>query len=559
MLESLLVRNYALIQELEVPFNGGLNMITGETGAGKSILLGALSLILGNRADTSVLRDHREKCLVEGIFLSDDTTLKNLFDQHDLDYDASIILRREVTPQGKSRAFVNDTPVNLSVLREIGSRLVDIHSQHQNLLLNDPGYALHVLDSFARIKPLVGDYQAHFREYRKLENEITQISAELSKARADQDYLQFQFDQLDQARLVEGELEPILEEQEKLEHINEIQSRLAMAVSVLHDADEAIISRLKLLTSEIEAIAGFYREVQQPLDRLQATSIELDDIRQDISYLLDRLEPNPERLNQLSERIDLIFSLQKKHQVETVTDLIRLQEEFQTRLDRIVTTDDRLTGLVATKKRESDWLISWAGKLTKARKEVVRDFESQVTALLHGLGMPHGRFEIRIETRETFGPDGSDEVRFFFTANKNQPPEEISKVASGGEISRLMLAIKYLISDSLDIPTVIFDEIDSGVSGEIADKLGTQIAKIAQGRQVLNITHLPQVASKGDHHYLVYKYDDDKSSNTGMRLLNEQERVIELAKMLSGENLTDEAIQNARVLLEASHGTQPRS
>ncbi|MFO7617979.1 MAG: DNA repair protein RecN, partial [Bacteroidales bacterium] len=497
MLVSLLVRNYALISELEVKFGGGLNMITGETGAGKSILLGALSLILGNRADSSVLRDQQQKCLVEGLFSVEDQDFNELFEHHDLDFDQTIIIRREITPQGKSRAFVNDTPVNINVLREIGSRLVDIHSQHQNLLLNDSGYARHVLDSYGRLNPVVREYNLGYQNYRELEKDIRQITAELSKARADQDYLQFQFDQLEQARLTDGELEPLLEEQEMLEHAAEIQSRLAQAVNDLHDADEAILSQLKHLASELEGIASFYREVGHPVDRLRAVYIELDDIRQDISRLLDRVEPDPGRLSRVSERIDLIFSLQKKHQAETVAALISLQEKFLARLEGIVTTDDRLNALMAQLEQSSAWLADKAGDLTRERRKALPVFESQVTTLLRELGMPHGRFEIRLETRDLFGQDGSDEVKFFFSANKNQAPEEISKVASGGEISRLMLAIKYLISDSLDIPTVIFDEIDSGVSGEIADKLGTQIARIAEGRQVLNITHLPQVASKG--------------------------------------------------------------
>lgn len=551
MLASLAIRNYALISSLDVDFRDGLNMITGETGAGKSILLGALSLLLGNRADTQVLKEKDQKCLVEAVFDLDGLDLQELFESSDLDYDNRTVIRREITPQGKSRAFINDTPVNLNVMKDIGGRLVDIHSQHQNLIINDPGYALHVIDAFGRLGSQVGEFNAAHEKFREIEREIHHLTEELNRARAEQEYLEFQFAQLEQAALSEDEQESHQLEQELLEHAEEIQVKMSGTVNELHESDQAILSRLKQVIGDLHSIAGFYREVQPNIDRLQESYIELQDITRDLEGLLDHVEPNPGRLQWINDRLDLIYSLEKKHQVNSIRELMELKNQFQSRLQAIQTSDEAINSLQATHKVLLAELTAKATALTEARKKVLPGFEELVSSLLKELGMPHGRFEVHQNPTDSFTPEGRDEVRFYFAANKNQVPEEISRVASGGEISRLMLSVKYLISDSLAIPTVIFDEIDAGVSGDIADKLGTLISKVATGRQVLNITHLPQVASKGDHHYLVYKYDDEKTTHTAIRLLSAEDRVLELAKMLSGENITPEAVQNARVLLSS--------
>ncbi len=549
MLVSLAIRNYALITGLEVEFKSGLNMITGETGAGKSILLGALSLLLGSRADTQVLKDKTQKCLVEGAFSLTRLDLREVFERNDLDYDDPSIFRREITPQGKSRAFINDTPVNLAVLREIGSRLVDIHSQHQNLMINDPVYALHVVDQYGKLGEQHSAYLRIFERYRAVSGDLHRRREKLARAKADQDYLQFQLAQLDEARLTPREQEMLEQEQLLLEHAGDIQLQLAQGVHILNESDSSALGALKQIISGLQTLTSYYPEIEDPIGRFQSAYIELQDLSDELGRLRDHVESDPGRLQEIVARLDLINSLERRHQVSTVQELLDLQASFRERLDAIQTSDDEIAAL----KEEVDTLTlaleDAAGALSVARRAVFPEFENNVSQLLRELGMPNGRFEIHHEVHQEFTAEGFDEIIFWFSANKNQQPEELSLVASGGEASRLMLSIKSLIGSSLEIPTVIFDEIDSGVSGDIADKVGNLISRISKGRQVLNITHLPQVASKGDYHYKVFKYDDAETTHTTMKLLSADERVAELAQMLSGENVTPEAIQNARVLL----------
>jgi DNA repair protein RecN (Recombination protein N) len=549
MLISLSIRNYALITSLDVEFQSGLNMITGETGAGKSILLGALSLLLGNRADSQVLKDKGQKCLVEGAFDLSGLDIQEIFIRNDLDYDNPTIFRREINPQGKSRAFINDTPVTLAVLRDLGAKLVDIHSQHQNLLINDPVYALHVVDQYGRLHEQADEYLKIYERYKQLAHTLLQRQEKLNRAKADQDYLEFQLTQLDEAKLIVDEQDTLEAEQLLLEHAGDIQMHLAEGVQILHESEESILSHLKQIMTGLQSIAPYYPEISDPVNRFQALYIELQELSRELNQLQGHVESDPVRLHGIVERLDTVNSLEKKHQVTSISELLDLQTSYRERLNAIQTSDDEIIALKAELEKVTSELTVASHNLSNSRRKTFPDFEKNVSRLVRELGMPNGRFEVHHEVSKEFTPDGIDEVRFWFSANKNQPAEELSVVASGGETSRLMLSVKSLITNSLAIPTVIFDEIDAGVSGDIADKVGNLIGRISKGRQVLNITHLPQVASKGDYHYKVFKYDDVETTHTAMKLLTAEERVTELAQMLSGENITPEAILNARVLL----------
>jgi DNA repair protein RecN (Recombination protein N) len=478
--------------------------------------------------------------------------IQDLFKINELDFDNPTLIRREINPQGKSRAFINDTPVTLNVLRDIGVKLVDIHSQHQNLLINDPVYALHVVDQFGRLSALQYEYKEIFESYKHLSKTVREREDILNKAKADQDYLEFQLSQLDDAKLFAEEQELLEQEQLVLEHAGDIQNNLSNGIQLLQESEDSVLSKLKLILSGLQSIVPYYAEIAEPVSRFQVTYIELHDLAMDLGHLLDHVESDPSRLQWIVKRLDLLNSLEKKHQVNSVMDLLKLQRLYRDKLEALQTSDGEILALKLNLENIVKDLTSVAKKLSTRRLEIFPDFEKSVAMLLKDLGMPNGRFAVHHEISREFTVDGIDEIRFWFSSNKNQPPEELSLVASGGETSRLMLSIKSMISNSLAIPTVVFDEIDSGVSGDIADKVGNLISRISKGRQVLNITHLPQVASKGDFHYKVYKYDDATTTHTSMKLLTIEERINELAQMLSGENITPEAIQNAKVLLNIS-------
>jgi len=550
MLKSLSVRNYALITSLDVEFREGLNMITGETGAGKSILVGALGLLLGNRADTSVLREKDTKCQIEAAFLISGIDLKHFFSDNDLDYEESTTIRREITPQGKSRAFINDTPVTLNVLRDLTVKLVDIHSQHQVLLLSDPAFALHVVDQYGLLAGQVNDYRSLYNRFRNLEHRLSVLKAQLNQARADQDYLEFQVAQLDQAALKPGELESLEAEQELHEHAVEIMARLGETVQALHESEDSVETRLKQVIHSLESVAGYLRDLGSPVERLQSVYLEIQEASRDLNQMLGRMETDPERLAWVVGRLDLIHDLLRKHQSGSIGELLELGKQYRERLGSIALSDEEVRKGEAELGQLRQEITRLGILLREARKVTLSDFEGKVVELIRELGMPGGSFKALLEPLDEFSEEGMDAIRFLFSANKNMEPEELSRVASGGETSRLMLSVKSLVSGSLAVPTVIFDEIDSGVSGEIADKVGNLIARLSVGRQILNITHLPQVASKGDHHYLVYKYEDNHTTHTSIRLLDPEERILELAKMLSGEKVTREALENARVLLK---------
>lgn len=549
MLQSLNVHNYALINELTIDFNKGLNIITGETGAGKSILMGALSLILGQRADTSVLKDKSKKCIVEAKFNIKPYRLKTFFDENDLDYDDITIIRREITDNGKSRAFINDTPVNVSVLKDLSTHLVDIHSQHESLLLGDENFQMALVDSFAGHHALLHQYYEKYEEYHQIQSEYNQFISNAEKAKSDLDYLQFQYDQLEALKLNEGEQEELEEELEKLNHAEEIKLNLSKSFQLLNEEEFSVISNLKEAKNALNTIAKYLKESEDLNQRMESAYIELQDISHEIEQLNESIEYDPARIEFIRERLDSIYAQQQKHKVATVGELLQIKTDLETQIENINSFDfksDELNKKLEIKKNE---LIQLAQKISKNRKQVIPDLEQKITRSLVLLGMPNAAFKIKQVPVNEFLPTGNEIIKFMFSANKNVAPEEIEKVASGGEISRLMLSLKSILVENKTLPTIIFDEIDAGTSGEIADKMGVIIKQMSSKMQVINITHLPQIASKADFHYLVYKKDNHQTTNTYIKLLNKDERVNEIAKMLSGKELTDAAIQNAKVLL----------
>lgn len=550
MISNLKIRNYALIENLEIRFRSGYITITGETGAGKSILMGALSLILGQRADTTVLLKKDTKCIVEGQFRIGKQH-KVFFDQNDLDYDTETFVRREILPGGKSRAFINDTPVNLQVLKELGDQLVDIHSQHQSLQLRDHIYQLNVVDYVCENGSHLNTYRQTYDLYleakaalRKQEEEIGKISGEL-------DYFQFQFDELAAAKLKPGELEGLEQEMAQLEHAEEIKLSLAGAGEALSGEGQALH-----LLNEALHLQKKIREVHKPsgefADRLQSVYIELKDIAAEMASVAEKISYDPDKLQEVKDRIDLVYSLLQKHRMKTVDELLDLQESLNEKITAITFSDEHLEKLRKETVQLRGRLEELAAGLHEGRVRTGAFIEKEVAAQLTQLGIPHATFRVKVDQTDTPDRNGMDDIRFLFSANKQAPPEEISKVASGGEVSRLMLTIKSLLSDYKGLPTLIFDEIDAGVSGEIAEKMGAIMKRMSGGRQVIAITHLPQVAAQGEEHFLVYKEEEAHSTITRIRKLTDEERVTEIAKLLSGERLTEAALSNAMELLKPS-------
>lgn len=550
MLQSIYIQNYALINELEIDFKDGLNIITGETGAGKSILLGALSLVLGQRADTTVLKDKSTKCFVEAQFQVKQYQIKHFFTQNDLDYDDLTTIRREITDKGKSRAFINDTPVNLSILKDLSTKLIDIHSQHESLLLGDDDFQLSLVDSFANHEDLLSNYQDKFQEYNALKSEYTRLINNADKAKSDLDYFQFQYDQLEALKLTEGEQEELEEELEQLNHAEEIKQKLSETYGLLSGEELSVIANLKQAKNAIESISKYIKEGEDLTQRIESSYIELQDVNNEIEILNEKIEHDPSRIEFIRERLDSIYSLEQKHKVSTIQELIHIKEELQQKIDQITSYDFETEKLKKQLDLLRDEITKDAKKISENRKAVIPKIENKVVEILQLLGIPNANFKVEQIPSEEFLPTGNELIRFLFSANKNVPLEELSKVASGGEISRLMLSIKSLMVETTTLPTIIFDEIDSGTSGEIADKMGSIIKKMSKNMQVINITHLPQIAGKGDYHYLVYKKDNNETTNTYIKLLTQDERINEIAKMLSGEALTDAAIENAKVLLK---------
>ena len=552
MLIKLFVQNYAMIRELDVDLQNGLTVITGETGAGKSILLGALSLILGSRADIAVLLNKNEKCIVEGTFRIDENDLADFYSSNELDYEVVTTLRREINPAGKSRAFINDTPVTINLLKELGEKLIDIHSQHQTLMLNDNMFQLNVIDSFAGTSKLLKEYRPAFSKYIRLKKEYNTVKEKSDKNKSDLDYYRFQLNQLEEAKLKKGEQEELETEQETLSHTEEIKSALSLASNHFLSEELSILSKLRDVKMHLGKIKAFLPEGEILLQRTESSFIELRDLAAEIEKLSSSIEADPKRLSYINERLGIIFSLMQKHHAGNLNELLVRQEELSNLVKSIVSSDERLAMLDSLVEKETAFLEKLSGQISQMRADIIPEIELKITELLKELGMPNAKFRISMSRLKDFTSSGIDQADFLFSANKQVSPENLAKIASGGELSRVMLSLKSLLTMNNSLPTIIFDEIDSGVSGEVADKVGQILSRMGEYMQVVNITHLPQVASRGNRHYHVYKDDVGESTFTRIRLLSPDERVIEVARLLSGSEVTESALKNARELLKAS-------
>ncbi|MBR8536248.1 DNA repair protein RecN [Carboxylicivirga sediminis] len=549
MLKSLSISNYALIDKVEVTFDGGLTVITGETGAGKSVLLGALSLILGQRSDVNALLNKEQKCVVEGEFYIGNYGLLDFFNEHDVDYEEVTIIRRELLPSGKSRAFVNDTPVNLGFLKSISAQLIDVHSQHQNLLLDDNGFHRMVVDTLAGNKTLLEEYRINYVAYKALQKEIEELIAENEKQKADLDYMQFQFEQLDSAKLQNGEQEEQEQLLEQLSHAEEIKMNLVEVVNNLSQEPAPVLGLLTDSVNKLGRIANYLPDGEELIQRLESARIDLKDLADDIEARSEDLDYNPELIQQVQERLNLIYSLQQKHRVDSVEKLMALRDELGQAIDKVNFFDDELKAKQGKLQQLEKELVKAGKAITKSRTGVFELVKSNIEKQLQTLGIPHANFVIQHQVSKHFTNDGVDEIEFLFSGNKGGRPSPINKVASGGEISRVMLSIKSLLSSSKGLPTIIFDEIDTGVSGEVADQMGGIMAQMGNSMQVISITHLPQITVKGDHHFKVFKTDEAEKTISNIRKLSHEDRVVEVAKMLSGSTLSEAAIENARSLL----------
>jgi DNA repair protein RecN (Recombination protein N) len=552
MLVKLFVQNYALIRELDVEFENGLTIITGETGAGKSILLGALSLILGSRADSGVLLDKTEKCIVEGTFRIDEYELDDFFVSNELDYEKVTTLRREINPAGKSRAFINDTPVTVGLIKELGDKLIDIHSQHQTLMLNDNTFQLNLIDSFAGASGLRNDYRLVYTSFLKLRKEFNGVKEKADKNRADLEYYQFQLKQLDEAKLKEGEQDDLEKEQELMSHAEEIKVALSGSSALFSGEGVSILKMLRDVKMNLGKIRSFIPEGETLMSRTESSLIELDDLAVEIENLSLSIDADPQRLAQVNSRLDTLYSLIQKHRVGNLSELLRKKEEISDLVNSIVSSDDHLANLEVLLAEETSKMKRMADGISDKRRKVIPEIELRVTEILRQLGMPNAKFRISLIQSSDFHPYGIDQADFLFSANKQIAPENLAKIASGGELSRVMLSLKSLLSKNNSLPTIIFDEIDSGVSGEVADKVGQILSAMGKYMQVINITHLPQVASRGTKHYHVYKDDTADSTITRVKLLSEDERILEVARLLSGSEVTETSLKNARELLNAA-------
>ena len=550
MLKQLHISNYALIDELDVSFESGFNVITGETGAGKSILLGALGFALGDRADTNVLYDKDKKCVVEAQFELNDNTLQALFEENDLDFETDCIFRRELSPQKKSRAFINDTPVALQAMKEIGSHLVDIHSQHDSLLLTDADFQLRLLDDIAQNNSLLTDYQAEYGNYNQLKRSLNDLKEMATKNTAENDYLKFQLDELDKADLKEGEYAEIEQTLSVMENSEEIKTLLVTANGLMEDAETAILGQVNELSSTLSRLKHLLPDAESLFERIENLKVELKDIAYDLRHKEDETQFDEEQLQNLQERYDLLSRLMMKHRLNEFEELIALRDSLKEKVNAFENIDEAIAQAEKQLKTSEKQLSSLAKNLHEKRCQAAVAFGEKVAQLVRQLAMPFAQFQVSVESQETFGSKGSDEIRFLFSANKGIAPDDIRRVASGGELSRLMLSIKSAVSDYNYIPTLIFDEIDTGVSGEVAAKIGGIMRQMGHSLQLISITHLPQVASQALHHYFIYKDNKGERTQSHIRLLDAKERIGEIAKMLSNNEITPEALRAAEVLLK---------
>ena len=549
MLKYLHISNYALIADLQIAFEPGFSVITGETGAGKSIIIGALSLILGQRADSRAIKEGEQKCVIEASFDITGYGLEAFFQENELDYDAAnCLVRRELTAAGKSRAFVNDTPVPLAQLRELGNRLIDIHSQHENLLLSNEGYQLNVVDTIAQNASALSAYRDKYEAWRAARHELQQIRELAERQAADVEYMRFQHKQLEDAGLREGEQEELEQEQETLAHAEEIKSELQQAVRLLSDEGMAL-SMLREAGQAVSRVSGYVAEGGEWAERLRSAYIDLKDVADDLQSRGERIEVDPQRLEWVEGRLSELYTLYKRYKAATVDELIARRDELAAKLQRIDSFDDELAALERRIASAESELADAAARLTESRQAATAPIEQYLVEQLSRLGMPNIRFQVDVQPATGYTPTGRDDVRFLFSANKNKSLQPVVQIASGGEIARVMLAVKSLVAHRAGLPTIVFDEIDTGVSGEIAHRMGEIMAAMSEDMQVITITHLPQIAARGKQHYKVYKDESGEQAQTFIRRLSAADRVVELAKMLSGEQVTEAALAQAEALI----------
>lgn len=550
MLKQLYIKNFTLIDELDIPFFPGFSVITGETGAGKSIILGAIGLLLGNRADARQIKQGQRKCIVEAHFDLSRYGMQDFFEKNDVDYDDECIIRRELSSSGKSRGFINDQPVTVALMRELGEHLIDIHSQHQNLLLQKDDFQLQVVDIVANDERLLAGYQATYRKWQEAKRQLKELQAEIAANREKEEFMRFQLQELSQAELSDGEQEQLEKEVSTMSHVEEIKQALFEADGILSAEESGTVEKVREAWSTLQKINGLYPDIQELNQRLDSCYIELKDIAGDIQSHLESVEFDPADYQRKSERLDLIYSLEQKFRKETVAELIAERDSLATQLDRIDNSEEALARcqtLVDSSLAEAN---KAAASLTEARQHAADKIRKEMEQRLQPLGIPNVRFSIQIDKKE-LSPDGADKVCFLFSANKSTPMQPVSQVASGGEIARVMLSIKAIISSAVRLPTIVFDEIDTGVSGHVAEKMALIMREMGDNnRQVVSITHLPQIAAMGSHHYKVEKHETPEGTQSRMRLLDKDERITEIAQMLSGSNITNAAIENAKELLK---------
>ena len=549
MLASITIKNYALINELHIDFSSGLSIITGETGAGKSILLGALGLVLGNRADSSTLKNTNKKCVIEAIVSIHSYNLQDFFETEDIDYETNTILRREILPSGKSRAFINDTPVTLLVLSALRARLIDIHSQHQTLQVSDQEFQFQLLDAVANNESKLASYQIGLASYTKEKKKLEEIQHEQREAHLQYDYNSHLYNELLEAKLIEDEQELLEEKLEKINNVEEIKQNLSAALQLTTDENIGIQNLLYSLEQKLTKIDSYSKEYQELSDRISSVKIELDDIIGDLESAFEQVDFNPSEATQLNNRLQLIYNLQKKHYVNSISELLTIQSALLIKVNTVENAEQSILDQETIVKGIVNKLDAVALKISDARSKIVLKLSKQLADILADLGMPHARFQIKNTPSENYYKNGKDSLEFLFSANKGGQYGELKKVASGGELSRVMLAIKKILSENSQLPTIIFDEIDSGVSGEVSNKMAHIMSQMSRKMQVITITHLPQIAAKGNQHYKVYKDEVNHITTTNLKQLSEDERIVEIAEMLSGKTISDSALTHARELL----------
>lgn len=550
MLKSLLIQNFVLIDNLNIQFKDGFSVLTGETGAGKSIILGALGLVLGQRADSKSIQANAEKCVVEAAFDISAYHLEEFFEANDLEFDAqNCIIRRELLSSGKSRAFVNDTPTPLSVIKILGDRLIDVHSQHQNLLLADTHFQLNVVDTIAQTSEILNIYKKEYNNYLSLTNQLNNLTEKASRAKDEEDYIRFQYEELKAVKPIEGEQTELEQELEILSHTGEIKSALYKVTSLLNGDEKGATPLVKESLTAIKSLDAFFPKAKEFAERLESTYIELNDLASEIDVLKEDIDFNPERLEWVNNRLNTLYSLQQKHHTNSADELVNCLHEFEAQLHQIESFDEEIAAITEKQEILYGILILQAEKIRTSRKQAAKTIEKEIIKRMVLLGIPNTRFEIDFIPKPKPGPDGMDEINFLFSANKNESVKPVAQTASGGEISRLMLCIKAMIAGYTALPTIIFDEIDTGTSGEVADKMADIMQDLGQKMQVITITHLPQIAAKGKEQYFVYKEDTTERTYTRIRQLDADERINEIARMLSGSSLTVAALANAKELL----------